>query len=154
EEKEGEGGLPPEGGAGALPPGSVLYPVTEEATMECAHYIASDGEDDSLKVIGNEEGAAKNAYAERDILYLNKGSNAGVKAGDISSLHHNAYTVNHPESGRSMGHKIETTGWARVILVQENTATIVVEHSCGDVHLGDYLKPFEKANVPLVLRRP
>jgi len=153
-EEQGEGGLPPEGGPGALPPGSVLYPVTEEATMECAQYIVTDHEDDSLKVLGTEEGAAKNAFAERDILYLNKGSNAGVKAGDVYSIHHHAYTVKHPESGRNMGSKIETNGWARVILVQENTATVVVEHSCSDIHLGDYLKPFEKANVPLILRRP
>src|SRR5262249_14723586 len=97
EEREGEGGLPPEGG-GALPPGSVLYPVTEEATMECSQYIVSDREDEGLRVLGTEEGTAKNAFGERDILYLNRGSNAGVKAGDIYSIHHNTYTVKHPES--------------------------------------------------------
>src|SRR5262249_36946487 len=59
EEREGEGGLPPEGG-GALPPGSVLYPVTEEATMECSQYIVSDREDEGLRVLGTEEGTAKN----------------------------------------------------------------------------------------------
>ena len=29
----------------------------------------------------------------------------------------------------------------------------MVEQACTDIHVGDYLKPFEKVNVPLVLRR-
>ena len=40
----------------------------------------------------------------------------------------------------------------RVILVQENTATVIVEQACVDIHLGDYLKPFEKLPVPLIAR--
>jgi hypothetical protein len=86
-------------------------------------------------------------------LYLNKGSNHGVKAGDLYSLHHVAYGVKHPISGRKLGTKIETTGWVKVVLVQENTACVVVEMACHDIHAGDYLKPFEKVNVPMVLRR-
>jgi hypothetical protein len=158
-DRAGEGGLGPEEGeglpgeGGAVPPGAVLYPVTEEDTMICAQYILNDREDESLKILGTEEGAARNAFAERDILYLNKGSNAGVKAGDVYTVHHATYNVKHPESGRGLGTKIETTGWVRVVLVQENASTVVVEHSCNDMHLGDYLKPFERLNVPLVLRR-
>ena len=149
-EEEGEG-LPE--GAG-LTPGSVLYPVTEENSMRCAHYILPEREDESLRLIGSEQGSSKNAFAERDILYLNKGSNAGVKPGDVYTLHHASYTVKHPHGGKNLGTKIETTGWGRLILVQENTSTLEVEQSCGDIHLGDYLKPYEKMNVPLTLRRP
>jgi hypothetical protein len=87
--------------------------------MQCAHYVISDAEDESLRVIGSENGATKLAFADRDILYLSRGSNAGVKAGDVYK-----------------------------------SATAVVEQACIDIHPGDYLKPFEKANVPLVLRRP
>ncbi|MBI3931891.1 MAG: LysM peptidoglycan-binding domain-containing protein [Acidobacteria bacterium] len=146
-------GLPGEGPEG-VGPGTVLYPVTEEASMQCAHYIASDREDESLKIVGSEQGSAKNAFGDRDILYLGKGSNAGVKTGDVYTIHHAAYSVKHPTSGRGLGTKIETLGWGRVILVQENTATLSIEQACNDIHLGDYLKPFEKVNVPLVLRRP
>ena len=44
---------------------------------------SATAEDESLVVIGSENGATKLAFADRDILYLNKGSNAGVKAGDV-----------------------------------------------------------------------
>jgi hypothetical protein len=42
----------------------------------------------------------------------------------------------------------------RVLLVQENSSTVVVERACIDMHMGDFAKPFEKASVPLILRRP
>jgi hypothetical protein len=37
--------------------------------------------------------------------------------------------------------------------VQENSSTAIVDQACADIHAGDYLKPLEKANVPLTLRR-
>jgi len=136
-------------GAGG-PTGPALIPSIEETALQCAPYVVDGHEDDSLKVIGSEDGATKIAFADRDILYLNKGTNAGVKAGDVYTLQHAAYEVKHPETGRGIGLKIETTGWVRVILVQENTATVVVEQACADIHLKDYLKTYEKVQVPLI----
>ena len=129
-----------------------LIPAIEETALQCAGYVVDDREDESLHLAGSEDGATKNAFGDRDILYLNKGSNSGVKAGDVYSLHHVAYTVRHPDTNSTIGTKIETTGWARVILVQENTATVTVEQACVDIHLGDYLKPFEKMPIPLIAR--
>lgn len=146
-----EEGMP---GQSTTASGDVLFPAIEEMALQCAHYVVSEPEDDSLLVIGSENGATKLAFADRDILYLNKGSNAGIKAGDVLMLHHAAYTVKHPVSGKNLGRKVEPTGWIRVLLVQENSATAVVERACIDIHTGDYAKPFEKASVPLILRRP
>jgi LysM repeat protein len=153
---EGEAGegAAGEGGPGGAGSGSALYAVTEEVTMQCANYIVPGREDESLPIIGSENGATKHTFSERDILYLAKGTNAGIKAGDIFTFHHRAYSVKHPNSGKTLGEKVETTGWGRVILVQENSSTVVVDQSCSDIHEGDYLKPFEKLNVPLALRRP
>lgn len=153
-------GVGPEAGEvalGELPEGAAaaaaLGPVTEEMTLQCAQYVVSDREDEGLYLLGSEEGRDKVALSERDIVYLNKGSNAGVKAGDLYTLHHAAYPVRHPVSGKRIGTKVETTGWVKVVLVQEDTACAVIEHSCLDIHAGDYLKPFEKVNVPMVVRR-
>jgi LysM domain len=144
----------PSGGRVGGPTGPALIPAIEETALQCAPYVVDDREDESLKLVGSEDGATKIAFADRDIMYLNKGTNSGVKAGDVYSLHHPTYTVKHPETGRGIGTKIETTGWARVILVQENTATVVVEQACQDIHLGDYLKTFEKVQVPLITEHP
>ena len=152
-------GEPAEGalGAGAGEAGgaevAALGPVTEEMTLQCAHYVVTAREDESLYLVGSEEGGDKVGLAERDIVYLSKGANAGVKAGDLYSLQHVAYPVKHPNSGKKIGTKIETTGWVKVITVQDETACAVIEHSCLDIHAGDYLKAFEKVNVPMVVRR-
>ncbi len=149
---EGESGAEGEAGAGAVA-GASLAPVTEETTLQCADYVVNSPEDDSLVLIGSEQGSEKVALAERDFVYLNKGSNAGVKAGEIYSIQHVAYPLRHPVSGKKLGTKIETSGWLTVILVEENSAIAVVEQSCADIHAGDYLRPFEKVNVPLVVKR-
>ena len=147
---EAEAGAPEGAGEGAGA-AATLTPVTEELSLECAHYVVRDREDESLLLVGSEQGADKVALAERDIVYLNKGSNAGVKPGDVYSVHHEAYAVRHPANGKKLGTKIDTTGRVRVILVEENSATGVIEQSCPtEVHAGDYLKPFEKVNVPMI----
>lgn len=153
--EEGEEGAEGAGGpGGAGGEGSSLFAVTEEATIECAPYIVHGKEDESLQIIGSESGATRVAFAERDILYLGKGTSSGIKAGDVFSFHHRIYPVKHPSTGKTLGEKIEVTGWGRVILAQESASTLIVEHACADIHAGDYLKPFEKQTVPLTLRRP
>jgi hypothetical protein len=151
--EEATEGMPGEGLAGVGEPGAVLSPLTEQVTIQCAPYLVQQPEDQSLRVIGTEDGADKNAFADRDILYINKGTNAGIKAGDVFAFEQSTYPVKHPVSGKVLGTKIEPTGWGRVILVQESSASVIVEQACIDIHMGDYLKTFEKANVPLVLKR-
>jgi hypothetical protein len=131
-----------------------LYPATEQTTLQCAPQILASRDDEGLKVVGSEQGRDHIAYSTRDILYLNKGSNAGLKPGDVFSVHRVRGSVKHPTKGGSVGTLVNTKGWLRVILVQETSATAVIEQSCADMADGDYLKPFEKLTVPLLLRRP
>jgi hypothetical protein len=131
-----------------------LYPATEPTTMACAPYVAAQREDESLLISGSEQGAGKVAFADRDVVYLNQGSNAGIKPGDMFSIHKATYKVKHPISGKTMGSKIVSMGWLKVILAQEASATAVIEQACSEVQAGDYLKPFEKPNVPVLVRRP
>ena len=134
--------------------GAVYIPLIEEIALQCAPYIVTSLEDESLHVIGSELGESKVAFGDREILYLSKGSNAGVKSGDLYTIHHPTYVVKHPESGDNLGTKVEVKGWLRVLLVTEDSATAIVEQSCEDIHAGDYLKPFVKMDVPLIPRRP
>ena len=137
-----------------LEPGVVLDAPIQEMALQCAEYVVTDSEDQSLYVIGSENGSTKlDTFADRDIVYLSKGSNAGVKTGDVYALHHPLYQVKHPVTGKNIGRKVQTTGWASVILVQETSATAVIDRACLDIHLGDYLTPFERVSVPLIPRR-
>jgi hypothetical protein len=61
--------------------GAVYFPLIEETALQCAPYIVQSPEDESLHVIGSEQGESKIAFGEREILYLNRGSNAGSSPG-------------------------------------------------------------------------
>jgi LysM repeat protein len=151
-EKAGAGG---KGGAGAGGrQGPLLVPITEEMSLQCADYVVSNREDESLRIIGNEQGGAKIGQTTNDIIYLNKGSNAGIKAGEVYTIHKAAHSVKHPVTGSNIGTKIHTRGWARVIVVQEKSSAAVIEQACYDIVEDSYLKPQEKVNVPLILTRP
>lgn len=149
------GAVPGVPGVPGAPPGPVgpsLLPLTEETTIQCAGYIASDGEDDSLRIAGSEEGAAKYGLATDDIVYLNRGSRDGISPGDRYYLQRRMRKIEHPVNGNNMGWMIERTGWVAVLAVQERTAMAVVTQACIDIREGDYLVPFEQIPVPLVPR--
>jgi LysM repeat protein len=153
-EEEAVGGAQEVGGVHGVRPealaGTAMAPVTEESTLRCAEYLASGSEDDSLRVMGSEHGWRRFIFAEGDIVYLNRGAKRGLKPGDVFSTHRASYEVVHPITGKKLGTKIETSGWLRVILVQDDIATAIIEHSCDDTQIGDYLKPFQPMSVPVV----
>ncbi len=134
-------------------PATALAPVTEEMTLRCTEYLVDGSENEDLKVVSSESGESEqNGAVEGDIVYLNKGAKAGLKAGDVYTIQRRSRTVVHPTSGGRIGNKIETHGWLRVILVQDNASTAVIEHSCSDTQAGDYLKPYQPLSVPVVAR--
>jgi hypothetical protein len=132
--------------------GTALIPATADVLAQCSPYIPGNGEDDGLRVVGSEQGWARVSHGTSDILYFNKGEEAGIKPGDVFTIHHKMYAVQHPKGGRNMGTKISTVGWARVILTLPKSATAVVENACLDIVPGDYVKPFQKIPVPLIAR--
>ena len=89
-----------------------FHDEVEESTIQAelsGHGLAfreTALEDDSLRIIGSEQGRDKIAFADRDILYLNKGANAGVRAGDRYSVHMLGRDIRHPVTGKKLGHKV------------------------------------------------
>jgi hypothetical protein len=76
--------------------------------MRALHRDVS--EDESLHIIGSELGESKVAFGgPRDPL-PEPGQQRGVKSGDVYTIHHNTYTVKHPESGDKLGTKVEVKG--------------------------------------------
>ena len=139
-----------------------LIPATEPEAIMCSGYIVPGGEDRSLRIVGNEngqmlmepggEGRHKLALSDRDIIYLSKGANAGIQSGDRFTIHHVGAKVEHPANGGTLGTHIETVGAARVILVQENSSSAVIESSCFDVVEGDHLLPYRERPIPFLTR--
>jgi len=141
-----EPGRPGAPGQPGGPGGPSLLPATEETAIQCAGYIAGSDEDDSLRLIGSEEGKQKYGLATDDIIYLNRGSEDGISPGDRYYIQRRIRKV------ENFGWMIERSGWVTILAVQERTAMAVVTQACIDIHEGDYLIPFEEIPVPLVPR--
>ena len=147
----GPGGeMGPEGGPGGIGGpegrrrGPMFIPAYEEISIQCTGYYRED-ESRDFRIFGTEEGDLKIGYATNDIVYLNRGSRDGVSPGD------QFYTQRRVDfSSGISGHYIRRTGWVTVLAVQEETATAEITQACFDVHVGDYLKPFEPIPVPLL----
>ncbi|HSF15584.1 MAG TPA: LysM peptidoglycan-binding domain-containing protein [Vicinamibacteria bacterium] len=132
----------PEGVEG--PSGPSFIPAYEQTTIQCASYMGVE-ENESFQVFGSEEGDAKDNLATGDIVYLNRGSNDGVSPGD------QFYVQRREEFGfGDDGHLVRRTGWLTVLAVQESSSMAEITQGCMDVHIGDYLKPFEPIPVPLL----
>lgn len=134
-----------------------LINVASRDTVRYAGYISASKEDESLNIksMEAENGTLleKITAGTREYLYLNRGSNAGLKAGDLYLINRRAREVKHPVTGKRVGYRIETTGVARILLVGDNSARAVVEASGREVRTGDYLRPLTEVESPLVKRR-
>jgi len=131
--------------------------VASAETVRYSGYISASVEDESLKIKGME--AENGTLLERvtagtrEYLYLNRGANSGLKAGDLYTVHRRAREVHNPVTGKRVGYRILTVGVARILLVGENSSRAVVEASGREVVTGDYLRPLTEVESPLVKRR-
>jgi len=62
--------------------------------------------------------------------------------------------VRHPDSGQALGRAVARLGKVRVMLVQDNTATAVVQFACEDIRGSDELVPWQDIPVPMFSELP
>lgn len=134
-----------------------LINVASTDTVRYAGYISASIEDESLKIKGmeaeNGTRLEKVTAATREYVYLDRGANSGLKAGDLYTTHRRSRVIKHPVTGKKVGYRIDTTGIARILLVGENSARAVIEGAGREILVGDYLKPLVEVESPLVKRR-
>ncbi len=125
------------------PTGPSLFPVSEGDTIQCAAFIG-EREDEGFRIFESENGfEVKVTVSAGDIVYVNRGLNDGVQAGDEYYMRDRVRNTSH-------GWLVNTTGWLVILAVQEETAIAQITHSCRDTVKDAYLVPFEPVPVPLV----
>lgn len=146
----------------------VILPAGSRSDMECSTYIyQKEKKSDALPfdfLIAGSENRFLTQFSFGDILYLNKGTNAGVQPGELYSVRRILRDVHHPDGtkkvfafsqGRKyLGTAIDQVGVVRIVAVQEKNATAMVTANCGDLKLGDFLVPFEQEPIPLITELP
>lgn len=92
--------------------------------------------------------------AEGETVYMNGGSEQGVKVGDrFLILKTVARKVKHPITKQRLGDVVQQVGVLRVVTAQAKGSVAVLERCLDGVEVGDHLVRFtEPANMPLQLR--
>ncbi|WP_257306469.1 LysM peptidoglycan-binding domain-containing protein [Geothrix campi] len=92
--------------------------------------------------------------AEGETVYMNGGSEQGVKVGDrFLVLKTVARKIQHPTTKQKLGDVVQQVGVIRVITAQTKGSVATIERCLDGVEVGDHLVRFtEPANLPLQLR--
>jgi hypothetical protein len=125
-------------------------------------YLAPKGAEAHFKEIGafkitGNQAALHSELGDFDQIYLDGGSDNGLKVGDrllaLKVLKTKLYSPSDTRQTKSLGDVIKQIGVARITQVDNKAAVAVVEKSADSIQVGDYLAPYtEPANMTLKLR--
>jgi hypothetical protein len=93
----------------------------------------------NLTIVGAQDSVPRALFGVRDLVAIGGGTGAGVQINQRYAIRRT-----HTFGRRSKGdlQTIRTTGWLRVVAVNDNTAIAQIEQVCDGVIAGDYLEPF------------
>ncbi len=114
-----------------------IYDLLSETDLYCSFFILDDEVPDT-KIFGAERAYERVQFNNGDVVYINKGRNDGVEEGQMFTV----LEVGQPIAG--YGPLAHQRGRVRIVALEENTASALVEKACGPVMLGNLLVPFEE----------
>ncbi len=99
---------------------------------------------DVLRLIGAQATVARQLFGAGDLVVVNGGRTRGMELGQ-------QYFVRRPASSRSRTgpRAVSTTGWIRVVAVDETTSIALVDFACDGLLAGDHLEPYVVPDIPL-----
>ena len=122
--------------------------VARRADVYCTGFISELPPRVEMQVIGGEKENQKDLFSQGDVVYLNKGRDAGVQSGAVYYIMRPVGKFTHPFTKKSMGYYVRELGMLRVIEVQDKTATAQITVSCDTITFGDPVKLYEEIASP------
>jgi hypothetical protein len=121
----------------------------------CSGFFASAEIKPNATIMGAEQGELQSKYYDRNVIYLNKGKDGGLKSGDellviraIRSFSSYGDEFKPAQSVDKYGFYYQDLGRIRLLVVNEHSSIAEVVFACEDIHLGDIVIPDEKRVVP------
>jgi hypothetical protein len=141
--------------SGAAASAQQKVPTTTQDDIYCSGIVTSESVPRDTYLITGEESNVKNSFWQGDYVYVNKGSNQGVKVGDEFSV---IRTIQDPTDIQwskwqfSILKKLGTV-WAdegklRVVVTQPDVSITQIVRACGYLQRGDTVLPFTERPAP------
>ncbi len=123
--------------------------------MYCSGIVTHEAVPYDTYVISGEEANFKITFAQSDLVYINKGASAGVKAGDefmvmrpVREHLEIPWFKTQMSMLRGMGTTYADLGRLRVVHTEENVSVAEVVFSCDYMQRGDIVQPFAERPAP------
>lgn len=113
------------------------YPLITESDLYCTIFVL-DGELPAIRIVGAERQEEKILLSDADKFYVDKGSADGLEIGQVFLV------VSVGRKITSQGLLARRTGRARVVGLEQDRGVVLVDKTCGEVSLGNFLVPFEE----------
>ncbi len=135
-------------------------PIANGDRVYCAGFISDTKISYEMRIIGNPKEAESSILVNGMRAFMNKGRGDGIQVGDTYQIIRPRGPFYHPfknaklsfpsfnKRGQLLGYFTEEIGFAKVIGVQDKTATLEITESCTEARLGDALIKYEKPQLP------
>ena len=137
----------PAGGASTLQPGYT--------TVYCSGFVKDTKLPGDLYIVSGEQPGYKVVFSQRENVYINRGTDNGVRIGDRFMVVRQTEDPNRVDwfKGQTkvqnaMGALYADVGQLRVVSVLAKTAVAEVIFSCDYMQRGDIVRPFEERPAP------
>lgn len=126
-------------------------PVVGKSSLYCAGDIRLQRLPQMPEIVGAEEEQEQRKFSDRDVVYLNAGSQQGIKEGQSFQIIRPRGDVKgvHKQKFGFLGTYVQDVGQLQVFKVFENTSAALITFSCDMILLGDLLSPIPGRESPL-----
>jgi hypothetical protein len=108
--------------------------------IACAPTLAlTPAPEGALRIVGSQDSAPRSLFGPRELVVVDGGAQAGVQLGQEYFIRRQ-FAFGGPS--RSRPQLLHTTGWLRIVAVNDTTAIAQLDSICDGVRTGDYLEPF------------
>jgi len=114
-----------------------IYPLMTDTDLYCSIFIM-DSEPPEMMIIGSERSYERSMITDGEIVYINKGTDNGLEAGQLFLVFEVGPTV------KGYGPVGIKRGRARIVDLENMRSSAKLEKACGPISKGHYLVPFEE----------
>ena len=125
--------------------------VTSKSRLYCAGYIRLQPLPQMPEIVGAVEEQEQRTFADGDVVYINAGSQQGIREGQNFQIVRPRGDVKgvHKQKLGFVGTYVQEVGQVNVFKVRENTSAARITFSCDVALLGDFLAPVPDRESPL-----
>jgi hypothetical protein len=126
--------------------------VAGDSSLYCAGYIRLQKLPHMPEIVGALEEQEQHTYSDGDVVYLNTGSQEGIKEGQNFQIIRPRGDVKgvHKHKHGFLGTYVQEIGQLRVFKVNEHTAAARITFTCDPALLGDLLAPIPDRESPFL----